>query len=173
MKVVLVGYMGSGKTMVGNLLAEQLKIPFRDLDSEIEQTEGMSIADVFDKKGEIYFRKKENQVLKDILTETGSYILATGGGTPCYGDSLSTILGSPSTKTVYLKASIGVLTERLFLDKEERPLVAHLEDREKMMEFIGIHLFERSHFYNQADIILDVRTDSPQILTTRIIQELF
>lgn len=170
MKIVLIGYMGSGKTSVGKVLAEELKIPFRDLDTEIETIESKSIAEIFQDKGEIYFRKLENRTVKDLLSKDNDFILATGGGTPCYANSLSIMLDAPNTLTVYLKAPISVLGNRLFLEKEKRPLISHLQTHDELMEFIGIHLFERSHFYNQAGLVIDAKTDTPQEIAKRIIE---
>ena len=83
MKIVLIGYMGSGKSAVGKQLASKLQILFKDLDNEIEILEGNSISQIFSDKGEIYFRKKEREILTDILTTEKNLVLATGGGTPC------------------------------------------------------------------------------------------
>ena len=84
MKIVLLGYMGSGKSAIGSFLSEKLQIPFYDLDSEIEKIEQISIAKLFQTKGEIYFRKTENEVLKKILALEENFVLSLGGGTPCY-----------------------------------------------------------------------------------------
>lgn len=172
MKIVLIGYMGSGKTSVGKLLAEELNIPFRDLDHEIEKAEERSIPEIFITKGEIYFRKFENQILKSLLSEPEIFVLATGGGTPCYADSLSAMLNAENTLSVYLKAPISILCDRLFPEREQRPLLAHLNSLDEMKEFIGIHLFERSHFYNQAGLIIDVGEDSPKAIAKKIVQNL-
>ncbi len=172
MKIVLIGYMGSGKTSVGKVLAEELHIPFRDLDFEIEKTEAKSIAEIFQEKGEIYFRKLENRTVEFLLSEKDDFVLATGGGTPCYANSLSLMLDSPDTLTVYLKTSITNLSNRLFREKENRPLISHLKSEPEMKEFIGIHLFERSHFYNQAGLIIDTKEDSPNTIAKRILEEL-
>lgn len=173
MRIVLIGYMGSGKTSVGKILAEALNIPFRDLDLEIERREGASIPEVFANKGEIYFRKLENKTLKDVLSEPEAFVLATGGGTPCYANSLDVMINAEDTLTVYLKAPLTVLSNRLFVEKDERPLIAHLASKEELIEFIGIHLFERSHFYNQAGLIVDVSEDCPKTIAKRIIDKLF
>ena len=170
MKIVLIGYMGSGKTSVGKVLAEELKIPFRDLDTEIEMVESKSIPEIFQEKGEIYFRKLENRTVRDLLSHDNDFVLATGGGTPCYANSLAIMLDAPNTLTVYLKAPISVLGNRLFLEREKRPLISHLESREALMEFLGIHLFERSHFYNQAGLVIDANADSPEEIAQRIIE---
>lgn len=173
MKIVLIGYMGSGKSTVGKILAARLNYSFMDLDEQIELSENMPIPEIFKKKGEIYFRKLENKVLKNLLSNPGSFVLATGGGTPCYGNSLELMLNSPDTGVVYLKTSIPVLSERLFESRNRRPLLEHLESMEEMKNFIGIHLFERSHFYNQADFIIETKEIPPAEVAEIIIEKLF
>ena len=168
MKIVLVGYMGSGKSVVGKQLSDRLNLPFKDLDTEIESTEGLSIPQIFAEKGEIYFRKLENRTLKNLLALKQDFVLATGGGTPCYADSLTAMLQNENTVTIYLKPPLNVLVDRLFLEREKRPLLEHLETKEQLMEYIGIHVFERSHFYNRAGKTIEVGTDSPENVANRI-----
>lgn len=148
MKIVLVGYMGSGKSTIGRLLAKKLKYVFIDLDEYIESSERSDIATIFEKKGEIYFRKKEFVYLKEILETKDDFVLSTGGGTPCYGENMTAI--SAETKNVfYLKVSIAGLIDRLISEKENRPLIANIPNKE-LPEFIAKHLFERSYFYSRA-----------------------
>ena len=148
MKIILVGYMGSGKTTIGKLLAEKLSLSFFDLDAYIESAEKMTIIEFFETEGQIRFRKKEYEHLNTLLKNEHSFVLATGGGAPCYSGNMSTILeGTPNV--FYLGVSIPELVTRLVPEKETRPLIAHLNDDE-MPEFLGKHLFERSHFYAQA-----------------------
>ncbi len=155
MKIVLIGYMGSGKTAVGKILAHELQIPFMDLDAEIEKQLGCSISQIFSDKGEIYFRKQENIVLQRLLAENENFVLATGGGTPCYGNTLEMLLNNKEITTIYLKVSIQTLEARLFSDKEKRPLLAHIDTTEALNDFIRKHLFERSYFYNQAGLVVE------------------
>ena len=173
MKIVLIGYMGSGKSSVGKRLSELLNLPFKDLDKEIENKEGMLIPEIFSKKGEIYFRRSENEVLKKLLLLNEEFILATGGGTPCYANSLSEMLKAKDTLTVYLKTPLKILCDRLMTEKEKRPLLAHLNTNEEMLEFVGIHLFERSHFYNQAGLVIETGEDSPEKIARKIADSLF
>ena len=148
MKIVLVGYMGSGKSTIGKLLANKLNFEFIDLDEFIETTEKSNIPDIFTTKGEIYFRKKEYTNLKEILETKDDFVLSTGGGTPCYGENMTAILNE--TKNVfYLKVSVAGLIERLIPEKENRPLIANIPN-EELPEFIGKHMFERSYFYSKA-----------------------
>ena len=157
MKIVLIGYMGSGKSSVGKRLAEVLEIPFKDIDTEIVKQEGSSISEIFSKKGEIYFRIIENKILKDLLSQPESFVLATGGGTPCYGDNMAVMVEKEDVMTVYLKTPLDVLTFRLFQEKTNRPLLAHLKTEEELNDFIRKHLFERVYYYNQSKFIIENR----------------
>ncbi|WP_271425224.1 shikimate kinase [Aequorivita sinensis] len=160
MKIVLIGYMGSGKSAIGKKLAELLNLPFKDLDAEIENREGTTVSEIFSTKGEIYFRKIENTILKEILALNESFVLATGGGTPCYADSITVLANQDNVTSVYLKAPLEVLTKRLFLEKDSRPLLSHLETEELLNDFIRKHLFERVYYYNQANKIVEVENKS-------------
>lgn len=158
MKIVLIGYMGSGKSSVGKLLAKKMNLNFVDLDLLIEQKEQLSINEIFNAKGEVYFRKKESYYLKDVLGYHQNLIIAVGGGTPCFGNNME-IINNVST-SVYLKASITTILDRVKNEKLSRPLIAHLSD-ENLPEFIGKHLFERTTFYNQSKI--EILTDLKSI----------
>ncbi|MEJ1223887.1 shikimate kinase [Sediminicola sp. 1XM1-17] len=148
MKIVLVGYMGSGKTTVGKELSKYLGFRFLDLDSFIEDKTGMKISTIFKEKGELFFRKLEHQYLLEVLEKNSEIILSTGGGTPCYSGNMDAI--SKFTDHVfYLRVSIPELVKRLSKEKSERPLIAHIEDAD-LPEFFGKHLFERSPFYSMA-----------------------
>ncbi len=86
--VVLLGYMGCGKSTVGRLLAKHLNIPFIDLDEYLSSLYGLSIPDLFLKHGEIGFRKLEQKALHELLSTTQTSVLSLGGGTPCYADNM-------------------------------------------------------------------------------------
>ncbi|MDN3725320.1 shikimate kinase [Aequorivita sp. SDUM287046] len=152
MKIILIGYMGSGKSSVGRELAARLGVRFIDLDAEIEIQENVSISKIFSEKGEIFFRKLENFVLQRILQLDENYVLATGGGTPCYGNAMEIIIGQKDAISIYLKTSVDRLIARLVTEKDNRPLLAHLKNEAELNEFVRKHLFERSYFYNQAGI---------------------
>ncbi|HUH28720.1 shikimate kinase [Gelidibacter sp.] len=149
MNIVLIGYMGSGKSTIGRKLAEIVDFKFVDLDDYIQKKENMSIPQIFETKGEIYFRKKEHLYLKEVL-QLNNIILSLGGGTPCYGSNMAAILDAEDTHSIYLKSSIPSLVQRLTPEKAQRPLIAHLKTDEELIEFIGKHLFERSFYYNQS-----------------------
>ncbi|MDC8002019.1 shikimate kinase [Aequorivita todarodis] len=173
MKIVLIGYMGSGKSSIGEKLSEVLGFPFKDLDSEIEEQVGSAVSEIFSKKGEIYFRKIENEVLKKIISEEGNLVLATGGGTPCYADSLVFMSEMENVVTIYLKTSLAILCERLFSEKAKRPLIAHLESGNELNDFIRKHLFERSYYYNQAALTIETENESIERIVEKIILKLF
>lgn len=149
MKIILLGYMGSGKTTIGKKLAKKLYLPFFDLDQYIESREGTSIPEIFKNKGEIYFRKIEHTYLQEFLQGNEEYILSLGGGTPCYAGNMDIILNQEGVKSIYLQANVPTIKERISKNKHKRPLIASLSD-EKLTEFIAKHLFERRNFYEQA-----------------------
>ena len=166
--VVLIGYMGSGKTSVGKRIALELKKEFIDLDAYIETQEKMTIPEIFSKKGEIYFRKKEYEYLKQLLQDSEKeFVLAVGGGTPCYGANMEIILNA-TQNVFYLKASIETLQERLIEEKEQRPLIAHLE-KEEFSEYIRKHLFERNFYYLQAKHKINVDQKTEEEVTNEIL----
>nr|WP_299074492.1 shikimate kinase [uncultured Allomuricauda sp.] len=153
MKVVLIGYMASGKSSIGRLLANDLDIGFIDLDEYIESEMQKSITTIFSEKGEIFFRKLEHEMLVKVLNENESVVLSTGGGTPCYGENMKAILDN-SDYSIYLQLPVLTLVNRISSEKDQRPLVKNIEDKD-LPEFVGKHLFERRQFYTQAKHILD------------------
>ena len=159
MKVVLLGYMASGKSTIGKKLAKKYSLPFLDLDDYIVSKENKSISTIFAENGEIYFRKIESIYLQEVLNKKDDFILSLGGGTPCYANNMSHINTSDAI-SIYLHAGIKTLSERLIAKKTKRPLVAGLED-DKIFEFVGKHLFERGFFYEQASHT--IRTDGKKM----------
>jgi len=165
--------MGSGKSTIGKQLASALNFSFLDLDAEIESAEGNSISDIFSEKGEIYFRKKENEVLREVLSINSNIVLATGGGTPCYGAVMEYLSSKKDVVVIYLKVSLHTLTERLVLEKDKRPLIAHLSSEKEVKDFIRKHLFERSYYYNQATFNIAVDGASISEIVEKSVLQLF
>jgi shikimate kinase len=157
-KIILLGYMGCGKSTIANKLSNCIEIPFVDLDKKIEEKANLSINAIFEKHGEIYFRKLEHQLFVELLNSPETLIIGLGGGTPCYANNHE-LLKENGVVAIYLKASIDTLFNRLSLNKSKRPLIADKNDSE-MKEFIAIHLFERSFYYNQAryKVVVDDKT---------------
>ncbi|MFV5699839.1 shikimate kinase [Flavobacterium sp. ZT3R17] len=157
-KIVLLGYMGCGKSTIANKLSKIIEIPFVDLDKKIEEKINLSINAIFEKHGEIYFRKLEHEVFVELLNSPDNLIIGLGGGTPCYANNHE-LLKSDNVTSVYLKASIETLFNRLNHNKSKRPLIAD-KSEDEMKEFIAKHLFDRSFYYNQAQykVIVDDKT---------------
>lgn len=173
MKLVLLGYMGCGKSSIGSELAGKLGYKFIDLDNQIELLEGLSISELFKEKGEIYFRKIENVSLKRLIDSEENIIISTGGGTPCYGDTMEYLSNCDRCLTIFLKTSLETLSDRLFAEKHKRPLISHIEDINALTDFIRKHLFERSFYYNQAKLIIDTKDASVETIVKKIVAELF
>lgn len=166
-KIILVGYMAVGKSTIGKILSEKMKIKCIDLDELIESNEKLSIADIFKDKGEIYFRKLEHLEFKKLIDKDENLIISTGGGTPCYSNN-HLLLNGDNVVSIYLKASIELIFERLENNKSERPLVAN-QSEEELKEFIAKNLFDRSYFYNQATYKLNVGHKTPEMIAGEII----
>ncbi|MDT0608328.1 shikimate kinase [Croceitalea rosinachiae] len=166
LKIVLLGYMASGKSTVGELLSQKLNLPFKDLDDEIEQVVGMSVEQIFDKKGELFFRKKETEILKQVMGSEDGFVLALGGGTPCYANNID-IVHINTSNTFYLKLTIGSLVSRISREKDKRPLVANIMDHD-LPEFVGKHIFERNQFYLLAKQIIDCNQKSVEDIAKEI-----
>jgi shikimate kinase len=166
-KIILLGYMGSGKSTIGALVSKKLQLSFKDLDEIIESETKISINTIFKTKGEIYFRKLEHQVFKDLMSSSDSFVLSLGGGTLSYANNLE-LINDPSVHSIYLKASLEELCNRLSKDKSNRPLIANLDTNE-LKEFVGQHLFERSYYYNQASHCIAVDGKSPEEITEEIV----
>lgn len=164
-KIILIGYMGSGKSTIGKLVADSLQLPFIDLDLHIEDITQLTISEIFQDKGEIYFRKLEHTLLKELIEESQSFVLSLGGGTPCYANN-HLLLQQPHVKSFYLKANINTLESRLKLEMNHRPLLNNVTN---LKSFIGQHLFERSYFYNYAQHTVFVDNKSPITIAKEII----
>ena len=157
-KIVLLGYMGCGKSTIAQNLSKITKIPFLDLDKCTEKRANLSINEIFEQHGEIYFRKLEHEIFVELLQSSENNIIGLGGGTPCYANNHE-LLQKEDVTSVYLKASIETLFSRLVNNKSKRPLIANMNE-EEMKEFIAKHLFDRSFYYNHAKhkVSVDDRT---------------
>src|SRR5579859_2734142 len=100
MKIFLIGLPGSGKTTMGKSLADALRLPFADLDVEIEKSEGLTVPQIFEKRGEDYFRAAESELLKKFTSSSGHFVMAAGGGAPCFNRNMTAM--NQSGITVFL-----------------------------------------------------------------------
>lgn len=159
--------MASGKSTIAKIVSTRLEIPHFDLDVLVENETNLSVSSLFKEKGEIYFRKVEHTLFKNLLKVNQSLIISTGGGTPCYANN-HLLLDAEDVVSIYLKGSIDSLYERLVLEKNQRPLVAEKAE-DDLKEFIAKHLFERSFYYNQATFKVTIDGKNPEEIATEII----
>jgi len=156
MNIYLIGYMGTGKTTVGKLLAKKLRQSFIDVDEFIENRYRKTIAAIFEEKGEAGFREIEHRALQEI-SSFEKVVVSTGGGLPCFFDNMDLL--NQTGITIYLRASVNELIDRLIIDMQKRPLIKG-KNKEELHDFIETNLKKREIFYNQAQFIFDVRSCS-------------
>ena len=166
-KIVLLGYMGSGKTIIAKNLSEKLDIKCFDLDDSIQNEENLTVKSIFKNKGDLYFRKLENQLFNKFINSDENFILSLGGGTPCYFNN-HLLLKNEGVISFYLKGSIETLSQRLISEKESRPLISNLNETE-INNFIAKHLFERNFFYSHASHIINIDKKSISQIVEEII----
>ena len=146
--IILIGYMGSGKSTVGRKAAKAVEYNFLDTDALIEKEEGMTISKLFEEKGERYFREKETETIRKLIAEPKGNIIATGGGLPMK-EGNAELLKELGT-VIYLKAGTDTLMKRLSGDTA-RPLLKNGDLREKIETMLAI----RGPVYEAcADLVL-------------------
>ncbi|MDC0201848.1 AAA family ATPase [Flavobacteriales bacterium] len=146
MRYFLIGFMGSGKSLIGKQLAEKLHLKYIDLDNFIKKSENRTISDIFNNSGENYFRELEEKYLKK-MTKEDNLLVSTGGGTPTI-HGLMDIMNNIG-ETIYLECCTETLFDRLNKDKEKRPMISTLSD-ESLRRYIENKLEERNFFYKKA-----------------------
>lgn len=151
-RIILLGYMGAGKTTVGKALSKDLDMPFYDLDWYIESRMRKTVKQIFDERGEEGFRKIEHNMLHEVA-EFENVIISCGGGTPCFFDNMDYM--NAQGETVYLKATPEVLYGHLKMGRTVRPLLLN-KTPEEVRVFIREQLAEREKFYGKARHTLDV-----------------
>jgi shikimate kinase len=117
MVISLIGYMGCGKSHISKILSDKIDFKLIDLDKEISRRNKLTILEIFEKKGEIHFRKLEREALEEILASEENVVLSLGGGTPVYYNNIEII--NSHSKSIFLKASVATLAERLSKQKEK------------------------------------------------------
>ena len=146
-RLILIGFMGSGKTTLGRALAKELGLTFIDLDNYIELRRCKSINRIFEESGEDGFRTIERNLLHEVC-EFENVVISAGGGTPCFFDNID-YMNAQGT-TIYLQVSNERLLERLRIAKSRRPLLKEKND-EEIKAFIEEQLARREKYYLQAD----------------------
>lgn len=166
--VFLIGYMGCGKTTLGEALARQMRLRFIDLDDYIEQRNGASINEIFASLGESRFRDLETAALREVAVMT-DVVVSCGGGTPCHGGNMA--LMNAAGMTVWLMTSPRRITARLLLPEQKckRPKITHIPDAE-VLPLVEAELAQRSAYYDQAQMRFDstdIETAEATVRTAR------
>ena len=151
-RIILIGYMGAGKTTVGKALAAELGVTFYDLDWYITMRYHRTVPEIFAERGEEGFRDLERRMLHEVA-EFENVVVSCGGGTPCFFDNMSYM--NSLADTVYLKATPDVLAMHLRMGKGKRPLLEG-KSPEQLEDYIREMLETREPFYTQAKYTLDV-----------------
>lgn len=163
--VFLTGFMGSGKSTIGPLLAKQIGYDFIDVDELIEKIEGKKIVDIFREKGELYFRNVERNILIETVLKLSRFVVALGGGTVTFSNNLYLI--KSTGVLIYLRTSPQVLLERIRF-KTDRPLLldpsGNTLSEDLLFERIVMLLKAREQYYLQADFL--VSTDDKGVEET-------
>jgi shikimate kinase len=162
--VVLVGMMGSGKSSIGRRLAARFGTTFVDADGEIEEAAGMTIAEIFDKHGEPYFRAGEARVIARLL-DHGPQVLATGGG--AFMDPRTRALVHERAISVWLRADLDLLMRRVSR-RNDRPLLQVAEPRQKLADLMA----QRHPVYAEADLTVDSADGPPEATLERVVAAL-
>lgn len=166
MKIFLIGMPGSGKTTTGKLLAEKLKLPFVDLDVEIERSEGQPINQIFERKKEDYFRQIESLTLKKFCSSPESFVMSTGGGAPCFHDNMAQM--KATGKTIFLDVPSKEIAIRLVkTNLNERPLFAKLSS-DQLKDKIEFLRSQRIEFYKKAEHVFDGNDISVELIISKI-----
>jgi shikimate kinase len=150
MRIYLIGYMASGKSNLGRLLADKLGYLFLDLDYLFEERFRISVLDFFDKYDEGVFRKIEKTLLRETI-DTDDVVISTGGGTPCFFDNMEFI--KQSGISIYLYWELLPLVRRLKMVKRKRPLLKDIPPTQ-LEEMVAVQLTQREVYYNQADLVV-------------------
>ncbi len=152
MKVFLIGFMASGKTTVGNQLAKKINYRFIDLDQYLEQKHKKSIKILFEFYGEERFREFEHEALREVSEMPGNLVVASGGGTSCFYNSIDFM--NNVGVTIYLRVEVSELLSRLIESKTDRPLLWG-KSKEELNNYIIRVLEERKKYYEMAKITID------------------
>ena len=159
--IYLVGFMGTGKTVVGKDLAKRLNKEFVEMDTVIAETEGREIVDIFDRKGEAYFRKLEKELLKELCLKT-DLVISCGGGLICDEENLKQL---KKTGIVFALTASPLTIYQRTKEQAHRPILNVDDPQAKIRELLD----ERDPYYKQAHHLIDTENILPGEITGKII----
>ena len=151
--IVIVGFMGSGKSTLGRNISTQLSMPFVDTDKEIEKQENLSIKKIFESRGERYFRKREEEYILQLVQKNTESLLISLGGGGFINDNVRWAIKEKKIISLWLNVDIKLIFKRLQNSKGKRPLAQEFDTEEKLNSLLK----KRSIFYKDADIELKVQ----------------
>ena len=164
--IFLIGMMGSGKSYWGKIISRMINYKFVDMDDLLIQQEGKTINEIFKDKGEQYFRDKETEILQQSFLLQDHFVMATGGGLPCFNNNMKQL--NEQGITIWINESIDVIYERLLKEKNHRPLIKDLSE-DGIKNFIQNKLNERTPYYAQAKYIVTGKEITPEFINQIII----
>jgi XRE family transcriptional regulator, aerobic/anaerobic benzoate catabolism transcriptional regulator len=165
-RVALIGLRGAGKSTIGKLLAEKLKVPFFELDRRIEQASGLSLSMIFDLYGQAGFRRFERQYLDELLRGEATFVVATGGSLVCEPATYKTLLGC--CYTIWLQASPEEHMSRVIEQGDIRPMAHNPEAMSDLRRILA----EREPLYRQADLAVNTSKRSVPAVVTDCLRSL-
>lgn len=164
MRIILIGFMGVGKTTVGKIIAKELNMDFIDMDDEIEKKEKSTITKIFEKQGETYFRNLETQVLKELMLED-NVVISTGGGIVTKEENYKILKGEKMV--IYLDANCHTIIKHLSNETNQRPLLKNSLDLKKTISDL---LNKRIERYNSiSNIKIDVNNKNIEEVISQIL----
>lgn len=166
MKIFLIGFMGSGKTYWGRQLSHKLGIPFFDLDEQVASHAGQPIPDIFAREGEEHFRLLEKETLYIITESHESFVMACGGGTPCFFNNIEYMNNAGTT--VWINPGAELLFERLVKERPGRPLIKDLTD-DQLKSFISRKYADRKIYYEQATL----KFEEDPLMIEKLVESIF
>ncbi len=168
MIIVVVGYTGSNKTNIAKKIANKLDLNFLDLHQLIEKEEKISIPKILISKGDVIFRKIENNYLKNLIENKTKFVLSLEEGTPCYSNNIN-LITRKNIVSVYLEYSINNLVDILF----KTPTISLRNfSKDKLKEYIAKHIFERNSYYKKSKIIVNCDQKSETMIIKEILIKL-
>jgi shikimate kinase len=159
-RIILVGFMGCGKSTLGKKIAARLNVPFIDSDFEIQKHYNKSIGEIFAEQGESQFREIEKEYIQTLDLKE-DFVLATGGGMPCFGNNMELLNGVGTT--FYMERSAKELTHRLVNAKKQRPLITGMSE-EELLSFVEDRLILREEYYKKAAVVLPRDEQNPDAI---------